>query len=289
MSRYVVVSPVRNEEEYARHTLISMVEQTLRPVQWVIVDDGSTDQTAAIVRDFATKHDWIKLISLADRGYYFPGTGVVEVFNQGLVAIDSPDWTHVVKLDMDLSFPPTYFELLMQKFKEDPKLGVASGLTVTLVNGVWTPDKVQPDHPVGPSKVYRRACFEAMGGLLPVPGWDLADTLGAQMHAWTTRVFPDLKVNHYRVSGVRRGGAWKRSLLQGSFEYRHGYRFFYTLIKALRNIAQPPKVIGGIGRIVGFILAAWRRDVYLFPADMRAYLRQKQLRILLKFGRRVDV
>lgn len=280
MNRYVVISPVRNEEEYIRLTLDSVVEQTLRPVQWVIVNDGSTDRTAEIVREYMARHDWIRLVELTDRGFYFPGTGVVEVFNQGLRAITEPDWEFIVKLDVDLSFEPDYFEQLLERFRNDPKLGMASGLPLLPLQGGWVPEDVLDDHPVGPSKVYRRACFEQSGGLRPVPGWDLADLLAAQMNGWRTVCFKDILLKHYRISGVRRGSTWSRAKLQGSFEYRHGYALHYTVLKALHHVRDRDSAVAAAAKIAGYLHAWGTRQPHLFEADMRAFLRAKHAKVL---------
>jgi glycosyltransferase involved in cell wall biosynthesis len=144
---YVVISPVRNEENYVQLTLNSMVNQTCRPEEWILVDDGSTDSTAAIVRDYISRYPWIKLVSLADRGYYFPGTGVVNVFNQGFQSISTPAWKYVVKLDVDLSFGPDYFEQLLARMERDKTLGIASGWPELPHAGGWKREEVQPDHP----------------------------------------------------------------------------------------------------------------------------------------------
>lgn len=280
MSRYVVISPVRNEEEYIRLTLDSVVAQTLRPAQWIIVNDGSTDRTADIVREYMAAHPWICLVELSDRGYYFPGTGVVQVFNQGFAAIAVPDWEFVVKLDVDLSFDPDYFERLIERFHSNPKLGMASGLPLLPLQGGWVPEGVLDDHPVGPSKVYRRACFEQSGGLKPVPGWDLADLLAAQMNGWHTACFKDILLKHYRISGVRRGSTWSRAKLQGSFEYRHGYALHYTILKALHHVRDRESAIGAAARISGYLQAWLTRQPHLFDADMRAFLRAKHAQVL---------
>lgn len=282
---YVIVSPVRNEEDFAALTLDSVLAQSVLPAQWVIVDDGSTDRTAEIVATYAARVPWIKLVKRPDRGFYYPGPGVVEVFNFGLASIDCKNWKFLVKLDMDLSFGESYFLELLNRFESKGRLGIASGFTVTKVNGRWIPDRVRPDHPIGATKMYRRECFESSGGLLPVPGWDLADTLSAQMRGWTTEVFYELQLQHYRVTGSRRGANWSRSILQGRFEYGQGYFFLFTLLKALRNSLDTPAVVGSVGRVVGYLWAWLCRDDFLFPKDMRDYLREKQKKALLSFGR----
>jgi biofilm PGA synthesis N-glycosyltransferase PgaC len=280
MKKYVIVTPVRNEEEYIRLTLDSVVSQVRLPAEWIIVNDGSTDATASIVQDYGARYPWIKLITLSDRGFYFPGTGVVNVFNQGYAKISVPDWEWIVKLDADLSFAPDYFEKLLPRFDGNPRLGMASGITYLPKNGDWVKEDVLPDHPVGPSKVYRRQCWESMGGLRPVPGWDLADLLAAQMNGWETACFEDLVIKHYRLTGTRREGAWSRNFLQGRFEFRHGYAFHYSLLKALYHVPSKPAVIGSLAKVSGYLYASARGDPFLFEPDMRAFLRKKQKAVL---------
>ncbi|BDI04940.1 glycosyltransferase [Sphaerotilus microaerophilus] len=276
-NRYILISPVRNEQDYIVRTVESVVSQTRLPHKWVIVDDGSTDQTAEIVRNFQATYPWIHLVSLTDRGYYFPGTGVVTVFNAGLETIRNEEWDYVVKLDVDLSFEPDYFEELLKRFEADPKLGIASGITYLPAEGAsWKMEAVLDDHPVGPSKMYRRTCFEAIGGLLPVPGWDLADLLAAQMKGWQTRCWKDLMIKHYRPTGTRRQGRWARGVLQGRFEYRHGYAPLYTLVKAVYNLIGGANPVWTAGKIAGYTLAVFKQDPFIFDAPMRSFLRQKQ-------------
>lgn len=281
MTSYIIISPVRNEEDYIRLTLDSVVAQTVRPAEWIIVNDGSTDRTADIVRTYTEKYPWIRLTELTDRGYYFPGTGVVQVFNHGFQNISIQDWEYVVKLDVDLSFDPDYFERLLARFRNEPTLGIASGLPLLPSNGNdWVPEEVLEDHPVGPSKMYRRTCWEQSGGLRPVPGWDLADLLAAQMNGWRTACFKDILLKHYRISGVRRGSAWARATLQGSFEFRHGYALHYTILKAMHHVRDGESAVAAIGKIAGYLKAFVKREPYLFEADMRAFLREKHAKIL---------
>ncbi len=280
--KYVIISPVRNEEEYLNLTISSIIKQTLKPSEWILVNDGSTDKTEEIITGYTHQYDWIKIVNLTDRGYYFPGTGVVNVFNKGFETITTSDWEFVVKLDVDLEFEADYFEKLLNRFKENSKLGIASGNCLLPISGEWVPEGVQDDHPVGPSKVYKRECWEQIGGLKPVPGWDLADLLAAQMHGWETACFKDLLVKHYRITGSRRKGIWAPKHLQGRFEYRHGYAFWYTALKALKDIKYKPFLIGSIAKICGFVYASFKKEDYLFDKEMRVFLRQKQRKFLKK-------
>lgn len=283
--KYVIISPVRNEEEYLKLTIESLIKQTIKPSEWIMVNDGSTDRTEEIIKAYAASQPWIKLVNLTDRGFYFPGTGVVNVFYKGFETISIPDWEYVVKLDVDLEFEPDYFEKLLTRFVENPKLGLASGCCLLPIGGNWVIEDVQDDHPVGPSKVYKRECWDQIGGLKPVPGWDLADLLASQMHGWETRCFKDLLIQHYRITGSRRKGIWAPKHLQGRFEYRHGYAFWYTLLKAAKDIRYKPFIIGSVAKVCGYLYAWLKKEPYLFEKDMRIFLRKKHTRFLKnKFG-----
>lgn len=279
--KYVIISPVRNEEEYIEITIKSIIHQTILPTQWIIVNDGSKDRTLEIIEPYLIEYPWIKLINVADRGYYLPGKGVVETFYKGYDLIDFINWDFIVKLDCDLEFEPDYFKNLMAEFDKNPKLGIASGCTYIPKNESFIREDVMKDHPVGPSKVYKKQCWESMNGLKPVPGWDLADLLKAQMNGWETRCFYDLQIKHYRLTGSRRKGIWAPKHLQGRFEYRQGYNFYYTLLKALNNILLKPAIIGSIGKITGYIYAFLNKEEYLFEKEMRSFLRKKQKRLIL--------
>jgi poly-beta-1,6-N-acetyl-D-glucosamine synthase len=282
MPKYVIISPVRNEEEYLKLTLDSVVKQTLLPSEWIMVNDGSTDRTEEIIKEYAAKYNWIKLVTLTDRGFYFPGTGVVNVFYKGFEKIETHDWNYVVKLDVDLEFESDYFEKLLKEFDKNPKLGIASGCCLLPIKENWVIEHVLDDHPVGPSKVYKRESWDQFGGLIPVPGWDLADLLSAQMNGWETRCFKELLIKHYRITGARRKGIWAPKYLQGRFEYRHGYSFVYTFLKAIFRVFDKPYIIGSIAKVCGYIYAWIKKEDFLFKEDMRKFLRAKHKKILLK-------
>ncbi len=286
MSGYTIISPVRNEEEYIERTIESVIRQTMKPLEWIIVNDGSTDRTAEIIERYLKDHPWIKLVNKEDRGYYFPGTGVVDTFYRGFENIRDDSWEYVVKLDCDLSFDQDYFKGVISEFQKNPKLGIASGLPLIPKNGQMVEEKVQDDHPVGPSKIYRRKCFEDIGGLKPIPGWDLADLLSAQMNDWETRCFPEYKLDHYRITGSRRKGITKGKFLLGRFEYRFGYSLAYVLLKAIYRLFDAPILIGSIGLVGGYLYAFLIREKRLYDKDMRKFLRKRHRKYLIdKFTR----
>ncbi len=282
MIRYNIISPVRNEEDFVEDTIKSIINQTELPQEWIIVNDGSTDKTEDIIRPYVEKYDWIKLITLKDRGYYFPGTGVVEVVKKGFDVIVKNDWEFLVKLDCDITVEKDYFENILNEFYKNPRLGIASG-GIFLVEGSKTKqEKSQADHPWGASKVYRRKCFEEINGWKPIPGWDLADLLSAQMNNWETRCFNEYKILHYRGTGLRRVGLTNGRFLWGQFQYRYGYSLLYIILKSIYWLPEKPFIIGGLSILLGYIYAAINREERLFDKDMRKFLRKKHRKYLIQ-------
>ena len=275
MSKYVIISPVRNEENFIKTTIESVINQTITPDEWIIVNDGSTDNTAEIIKTYTEKYSWIKLFNQSDRGYYYPGTGIIRVVQFGFDQLSVKDWDFVVKLDCDISIENQYFEKLLSEFKQNPKLGIASGSIYLREGNKEIKENSQPDHPWGASKIYRRECFKVINGWKAIPGWDLADLLTAQMNGWETRCFDEYKIYHFRQTGMRRTGITNGRFLWGRFQYRYGYSLLYIFLKSIIWLKQPPFIIGGIGIFTGYIYAAIRGEEKLFDPEMRKFLRKK--------------
>ena len=174
-SNYVVITPVRDEQEHIKGTLESMLKQTVLPQQWVIVDDGSTDATPNIIRQYAERHAWITPVFRANRGYRKSGGGVVDAFYDGYQAIRSGDWEYLVKFDGDLIFENNYFQTCLERLDSDSKLGIAGGIICYESDGEISIEHAPLFHVRGATKIYRRECWQAIGGLLSIPGWDTFD------------------------------------------------------------------------------------------------------------------
>ncbi len=276
MHKYIIISPVRNEEDFVEKTLRSVVNQTVRPQEWIIVNDGSTDKTGEIINNYLEKYSWIRKIDLKDRGYYYPGTGVINVVRSGFDQISKNGWDFVVKLDCDVTIEDDYFEHILNEFSKNPKLGIASG-AIYFANGEKiTKEIVQPDIPWGASKIYRQACFKEINGWEPIPGWDLADVLAAQMKGWETRSFDEYKILHYRITGSRRKGLTGGKFLWGRFQYRYGYSPYYIFLKSIYRMGDKPVILSGIGIFSGYLYAAITREKRIYKKEMRKFLRKKQ-------------
>jgi len=276
MIKYIIVSPVRNEEAFIESTIISVCNQLIKPQEWIIVNDGSKDSTCEIIKKHIIQNQWIKLINIEDRGYYYPGTGVVDVIKKGYGNITNNDWDYLVKLDCDITIEPDYFENIFHEFSDNKNLGIASGAVYLTDGKKETREKSQFDHPWGASKIYRKECFIEINGWKAIPGWDLADILAAQMKGWETRCFDEYKILHHRESGSRRGGFTSGKFLLGRFLFRYGYSFLYTLFKGIYRIPERPFLIGGISLIVGYLVAFIKNEDKLFDKEMRKFLRKKQ-------------
>jgi glycosyltransferase involved in cell wall biosynthesis len=277
--KYVVITPVRNEAPFIETTIHSMREQTVTPMEWIIVDDGSTDETADIVASYAVEHPWIKLVHRTDRGVRQRGKGVIEAFYAGQRTLTHHDYNFIVKLDGDLSFEPTYFESLLSKFLARPNLGIAGGAVYERADGKNWSLRPAKDHVRGPTKVYRRACFEAIGGLVPALGWDGVDEWKARAAGWEVESFLELKVLHYRLTGQATG--WlKARKEQGYGAYYMCYHPLYMIARGIRDMSKKPYVIGGLVMLVSFFIARLQGQERLSQPSVIRYIHRTQLKQL---------
>ena len=250
---YVVITPVRNEEAHLPVTIASMTRQTVIPEKWLIVDDGSTDKTASIVDECARQFSWIKAVHRPDRGFRKSGGGVVEAFNSGYAALESNEFDFIVKLDGDLAFEPDYFEKCFQYFDREPRLGVGGGVIYNVFKDGREEFELGPAfHVRGATKIYRRACWNDIGGFWPAPGWDTLDEVKANMLGWTSKSFPDLILKHQRPTGAA-DGCWRDCVKNGASDYISGYHPLFMIAKCTRRLVQQPYLLGSLGLAYGFI------------------------------------
>ena len=279
---YIVITPARNEQENIMHTIRSLVAQTCRPVQWFIVNDGSTDRTAEIIAAAAREHPWIVPVHRPDRGYRQQGGGVVQAFYAGYELIGSRPWDFLVKFDADLSFDSEYFARCLDKFISDPKLGIGGGMISHPVNGVLVSEA--PGDPAfhvrGATKIYRRGCWDGIGGLLQAPGWDTIDELKANQLGWTSYSFKDIPIQHHRFTGTV-DGTWKNQVKFGLANYITGYHPIFMALKCLKRVFQRPYFVGAIGLLWGFCSGYIKGVAQVDDPELIRYIRRQQLNKLL--------
>jgi biofilm PGA synthesis N-glycosyltransferase PgaC len=276
--RYAVISPVKNEAAFIETTLRSMIDQTIRPVAWIIVNDGSHDETESIVQKYEREYNWISLVNRQDIGFRQRGKGVVEAFYTGFHTLTQP-YDFIVKLDGDVSFGPDYFEALLNRFSADPLLGIAGGgLYEKPDEKTWILYTVS-DHVRGCTKVYRRECFEAIGGLVASMGWDGIDEWKALEKGWKVKSFLELKIYHYRFTGAATGFL-KSCIEQGHGAYRMGYHPVFMIARGFRRMTDRPYLIGGAAMIGAYFMAWLRKQELLADPAVVRYIRQAQMKKL---------
>ena len=281
-NRYVLISPCRNEAEFMRQTLDGVIAQSVRPAHWVIVDDGSTDETPAILSEYASRHDWISIVTRADRGHRAVGPGVIDAFYSGYQTIDRSLYDFVCKLDLDLRLPPRYFELLMQRMNADQRIATCSGKSYIYEGDDLIYERHGDDTSLGMTKFYRLDRFEKIGGFVRQVMWDGIDCHLCRMHGWIACSWdePELRFVHLRPMGSSQQGIFTGRMRHGYGQYFMGTGFLYLTASAVSRINQKPYLLGSLAIIWGWIKsAALMKPRYENP-EFRRFLRRYQLRSL---------
>jgi biofilm PGA synthesis N-glycosyltransferase PgaC len=273
---YGLVTPARNEAANIRRLAASLAEQSTPPKVWVIVDDGSTDETLAIATEFAAEYNWVRALSpssdqVGPREYGRRVAKEALAFERGLAALgDPPDL--VVKVDADVSVPPEFFERLVGEFEADAALGIASGICYELDEGSWRPRYATGSNPRGATRAYRWQCLQEILPLERRLGWDGIDAAKACARGWSARSINDLPFYHHRKTGERDRGvrAWAAS---GETLHYLGYRPSYVFLKVLFRSVKEPTFIGVAW---GYVAALLTRKQRCDDDGLRAYVRSQQ-------------
>ena len=266
-----------------RQTLDSVVAQSSQPAKWVIVDDGSTDDTPTILAEYAALHHWIEIVTRIDRGHRAVGPGVVDAFYSGYEVIDPKEYDFVCKLDLDLRLPSRYFELLMARMAAHPKIGTCSGKAYVEQHGSLICEQHGDENSLGMTKFYRMPCFTAIGGFVREVGWDGIDGHMCRMKGWQALSWnePDLRFVHLRPMGASHKGIMTGRIRQGFGQYYMGTSLLYLTASAISRVGRKPYVVGELAVLWGWIEGALRgRPRYDNPA-YRQFLRHYQMRALL--------
>ncbi len=283
--RYALISPCRNEAAYIRRTLDSVLAQTCPPAIWIIVDDGSTDETPAILADYAARHPEIRVVGKPDRGHRAVGPGVIEAFYAGFGHVDQSAVDYICKLDVDLDLPPRYFELLMERMEENPRIGTASGKPYfRTTSGAWISERCGDEMSVGMTKFYRTACFADIGGFVREVMWDGIDCHKAREKGWIACSWddPDLRFEHLRPMGSSQQNILVGRARHGFGQYFMGSDPIYFTATALYRMTSKPYVTGGLAMLWGYFDALVRRKAQLDDAPLRAFIRRYQRRALIR-------
>lgn len=270
-----------------RQTLDSVAAQSVRPAMWVIVDDGSTDETPAVLADFAARHDWVRIVTRSDRGHRAVGPGVIDAFYSGHAAIEPGDYDFLCKLDLDLRLPPRYFEILMQRMAANPKIATCSGKAYIEEHGELVDERHGDETSLGMTKFYRVSCFQAIGGFVREVMWDGIDCHRCRMKGWIACSWnePDLRFIHLRPMGSSQQGIYTGRMRHGYGQYFMGTGFLFMAASALSRFNQKPYVLGSLAMLWGWLKSALQRKPRYEDAEFRAFLRRYQARAL-QIGKR---
>lgn len=269
--KYYTIIPAHNEEAYMALTLQSLAEQTVLPSKTIVVNDNSTDSTAAIVTAFAEKHPWISLVNKKSDAVHMPGSKVIQAFQAGYNTIDE-EYDIIVKLDADLILPADYFETVLNVFKNDRKVGMAGGFAYIEKNGDWILENLtDKDHIRGAFKAYRKELFLQMGGLRPAMGWDTVDELLTKFYGWKVITIERLKVKHLKPTGANYNKAARYK--QGEAFYSIGYGFIITAIAGAKLAMRKKKPLLFIDYINGFLKAKRAAKGLLVTNEQAKFIR----------------
>jgi len=281
--RYCLISPCRDEAQYMVRTLESVTSQSVPPALWVIVDDGSTDETPEILRNWASRFDYIRIVTRADRGTRKVGPGVIDAFYAGYDTIAPNDFDFICKLDLDLDLPPRYFEILIDKMGADARLGTCSGKPYMLLNGKLVSEKCGDENSVGMTKFYRVECFEQIGGFVHQVMWDGIDGHRCRMLGWVAASYdePELRFIHLRPMGSSHKGLVTGRLRHGFGQYFMGTSLTYMTASAVFRMMRPPLIIGGMAMWWGYVKSMLARAPRYGDEEFRRFLRRYHWRCLL--------
>ena len=289
---YCIVSPVRDEEKYMRRTLESVVNQTVPPDLFVIVDDGSTDATPAILAEYAAKYPYIKVVQRRNRGQRRVGGGVVEAFYEGWDVAKEYNHDFLTKLDMDLALPLGYFERLLELMAADPRLGTVSGKayypgpsnTDESFEGELISEHIGDDVSLGMTKFWRRQFFDEIGGLVPQVLWDGIDCYKGRMLGWKACSVdePGLRFIHLRPMGSSDKSIVKGRIRLGTGQWMMGSSPAFVFAAAMHRARHRPYVIGALATLYGWAKAGLTGQPRIADPNFRRHLRDYQWSFLTR-------
>lgn len=281
---YVLITAARDEAKFIELTIKSVIAQIVRPVKWIIVSDGSTDGTDEIVLRYAADQRWIELMRMPERSER-SFSGKAHAFNAAYAKARTLNYEVIGNLDADISFDAEYFSFLLPKFFADPKLGVVGTPFKDDLIGTYDLRFVAVNHVPGACQLFRRECFEEIGGYVPVQGGgvDYSALLRARMKGWKTRSFPEKVSLHHRPIGSAQHSGMKAWFRMGVKDYTLGGQALWEVVRVLYRMTRRPLIVGGLTIGAGYFWALLRRAGRSLPPELVALHRREQIQRLKEF------
>lgn len=289
-NNFVIISPCRNEDQYIRRTLNSVINQTFLPDLWIIVDDGSTDNTPQILEEYSNRYNFIQIITRKNRGYRSVGPGVIDSFYAGYNIIDIHSFEYLCKLDLDLDLPSQYFERLILRMNSNPRIGCCSGKPYYFnkSSGKLVSEFCSDENAIGASKFYRAACFIQIGGFMREVMWDGIDGHLCRLNGWIACSWdePELRFIHLRPMGSSHKGIITGRMRHGYGQYFMGTDIIYISASTLYRMFRPPYVLGGAAILLGYLKSLMLRRNRLDDPVFRQFLHKFHWTCLIKGKKR---
>jgi poly-beta-1,6-N-acetyl-D-glucosamine synthase len=283
---YVLMTSAFNEEKYIEKTIQSVISQTVRPTAWVIVSDGSTDQTDTICIQYSRSYDFIHYIRVDhSKNEVLPRLGTVafrkvNALTRAVGILASIPYAYIGNIDGDVTIDRSCFEDLTRRFGDDPRLGIGGGFIYNVVDGSNVPAFVNPRNVGGALQFFRVACFREIGGYVPGAHEDSIALIAARMKGWTTKSFPDIKVYHHKTTNWVGPRRWKSKYKLGMIDYVMSDSLPWVVLRCLKELRETPPVVGSFARFAGYLVGAMTESKVLTP-DAQRYVRNEQYRILI--------
>lgn len=281
MTRLLLITPARDEAPYLANTIRAVAAQTRAPDLWLVVDDGSVDDTPKILRSLANKVPFMRVVQ-APPQESAPGAdrltlaAEARAFNAALAEIELSEFTHVGKLDADVELSPEYFERLLARFEAEPELGIGGGVLLERNGdeGDWRPTRVPEHHVRGALKLYSRECFQAIGGIEERLGWDTIDETYARMRGYSTRSLPEVTARHHRPVATR-GGTLRGRARHGQCAYILRYGFPWVFARSFKVATERPYVLSGLAFLYGYLRALLKAEPKVEDAGFKRFVRRE--------------
>lgn len=276
--RYVLITPAYNEEHFLEATIQSVLNQTVLPRYWVLISDGSTDQTDAIMLNYARRFPFIHYIR-NDRDSTHNFSSKVQAIALGVYELRQVDYELIGNLDADMALEPDYYETLIRRFEQDTKLGIAGGKVYEKVRNLYTTYDHAESSVAGAIQLFRRECFEQIGGYLPLRmgGEDSAAEIYARMNGWKVEKYPEIKVYENRLTGHNNRSLIRTKFKQGQVFHSLGYHPLFLLIRSIRRLGDHPWVIGSCSVLAGYFQSHLSNRKILLDPHVVAFVRKEQM------------
>ncbi len=285
---YVLITAAYNEGAHIGATIETVLAQSVTPRKWIIVSDGSTDNTDAIIKQYSEKWNFIEYIRREKTGASLSFVSKVHALRTGYRALAGVPYRFVGILDADITLGKRYYEQIIARFQEDPGLGIAGGF-IYECRGQAFRSRVSNSRTsvAGAIQLFRKECYEAIGGHMPSPygGEDWICEILARKNGWAVTAFPDVEAHHHKPGDAKRG-ALKDAIRQGRMDYAVGSHPLFEIVKCCRRVQERPFFLRALFRLIGFTWSAIKRDPIAISAEVAGDLRREQMK---KLGMQIPV